>query len=116
MTVDETSIIYTSSLSYLIIVAYYICFIDLGNGVDYVSGPYYILFPIGVVQGSFNLLIIDDNIVEEIETLNLIINASALHANVSTDNITGQALVTILDNDSKLSYISSISSVAVLLL
>ena len=90
-------------------------YIFIGKSVDYISGPYYVTFSTGVVQESFIISIIDDNTLEETETLNLIINASALPINVTSGNI-DQAVVTILDNDSKLclhfNYIVWIHSMA----
>ena len=82
-----------------------LCFV--GDGVDYISRPYHITFSAGIIQESFSISIIDDNILEETETFQLSINASALPINV-TSGSTDQAVVTILDNDSEL-YVGTIT-------
>ena len=74
---------------------------------DYISGPYHITFSAGILQESFSISIIDDNILEEAEIFQLSINVSALPINVTSGSI-DQAVVTILDNDSKL-YMGSIT-------
>ena len=68
---------------------------------DYTSGPYSVTFPAGVTSVPFNISINDDNIFEENENFTLTINSS-LPTGVMVGN-PGQATVTIVDNDRKLS-------------
>ena len=71
-----------------------------GRGTDYVSGPYTVVFPIGVTRVSFNISIIDDDIYEGNEYFILTIDPSSLADNVTIGN-PGQVTVTILLNDCK---------------
>ena len=67
---------------------------------DYISGPYTVTFPAGVMSVPFNIPINDDNILEDNENFTLTINSS-LPIGVMVGNLS-QATVTIVDNDCKL--------------
>lgn len=72
----------------------------VGRGVDYFSGPYMVTFEVGMTNGSFNVSIYDDNMLESNEMFNLSIDASSLPNGMSVGDI-GVTMVTILDNDRK---------------
>ena len=67
---------------------------------DYISGPYSVTIPAGVMSVPFSTSINDDNILEENENFTLTINSS-LPTGVMVGN-PGQATVTIVDSDCKL--------------
>ena len=67
---------------------------------DYISGPYNVIFPAGKTTAAFPVPIIDDNILEENENFTLTINSSSLPSNVTVGD-PGEATVTIVDNDRK---------------
>ena len=71
------------------------------GGDDYVSGPYTVTFPAGVIRVSFNVDIIDDAILESNETFELSINSNTLPNHVNINN-PSKIIVTIVDNDGKL--------------
>ena len=73
-------------------------FFLIGANEDYSSGPYHIFFPAGMTEAVFNISMNDDDILEEIETFNIIINPSSLPNNVKIGAV-DEAVVTILDND-----------------
>ena len=70
-----------------------------GGGVDYDSGPYTVIFPAGVINVSFDVPIIDDNMVENNETFDLTIVSSS--SNKVTLGSSVHATLTIFDNDCK---------------
>ena len=70
----------------------------VGGDVDYNSGPYTVQFDAGVTRVPFNVVVIDDNILEDNETFNLNINANLLPNRVTIGDH-GQTTMTILDND-----------------
>ena len=70
----------------------------VGGGVDYNSGSYAVQFDAGVTRVSFNVVVIDDNILEDNETFNLNINANLLPNRVTIGDH-GLSIMTILDND-----------------
>ena len=70
----------------------------IGRNGDYSSGPYNVTFLAGVTRVPFNVLIVDDNVLEDNENFSLSIDFSVLPNNVTVANIS-QAIVTILDND-----------------
>ena len=72
----------------------------LGGGVDYNSGPYSVQFDAGVTRVSFDVMINNDNIFEDNETIYFNITSSSLPTGVAIGNY-GQSTVTILENDSK---------------
>ena len=70
----------------------------LQEGDDYDSGPYNVTFIAGTTSVSFDVPIIDDDIVESRETFNLAVTSSSLPNNVyrGVPNVT---TVTILDDE-----------------
>ena len=66
---------------------------------DYHSGPYGVTFSTGQTWCRLNVTINNDDVLENNETFNLTINSSLLPSNVEVDN-PGQAIVTIIDDDS----------------
>ena len=74
-----------------------------GGGADYVSGPYTVIFPVGVISVSFNASINDDNVLEDNESFTLTIIESSLPDGVTIGG-TAQATVTILDTDGLYDY------------
>ena len=56
---------------------------DTTGGVDYNSGPYSVTLPAGVTRASFNITIINDDVLEDGETFNLIITEDSLPENVT---------------------------------
>ena len=75
------------------------CNNNITGGVDYDSGPYTVIFPAGVTSVSFDVSIIDDNMVENNETFDLTIVSSS--SNKITLGSSVQATLTIFDNDCK---------------
>ena len=73
----------------------------VGGGVDYISGPYTVLFNPGETTLSFNIPISNDNIQENDETFQLRINAFTLPNNVTVGDQGFFSTVTILANDRK---------------
>ena len=71
-----------------------------GGGIDYVSGPYTVVFLAGQTIATFDIPIVDDIIFEGNENFMLTINSTSLPSNVTVDN-PGEATVTIVDNDCK---------------
>jgi len=71
-----------------------------GGGVDYDSGPYTATFTAGQTSVPFNVPINDDNILENTEMFTLAIDSSTLPNRVTIGD-PGQAIVTIMDTDSK---------------
>ena len=69
-----------------------------GGGVDYYFGPYNVMIPARVTSVSFNISIIDDNVLEGNENFVLTINPSSLPNDVNVGN-PHQAVVIIVDND-----------------
>ena len=77
----------------------------IGQGVDYISGPYSCQFNAGDNQTSFNISIINDNMPEVNEMFTLTIDVSSLHSNV-TVGVCNQSTVTIADDDGKCKVIN----------
>ena len=69
-----------------------------GGGVDYDSGPYTVTIPAGQTSVSFDVAIIDDNMLETTEDFTLTIIQSSLPTGVTRDN-PFRATVTLQDND-----------------
>ena len=65
---------------------------------DYTSGPYTVTFPAGVTMVTFDVPINDDMIFEVDEDFMLTINGTSL-ATGTTCTTSGQAAVTIVDNE-----------------
>ena len=74
--------------------------ITVGGGIDYASGPYTIKIPVGATNVSFYISIINDALHEGDEEFFLAINSSSL---LNEEEVTtrGQAIVTIVNDDSK---------------
>ena len=66
------------------------------GGDDYDSGPYSVTIPAGMTRASFDIAIINDNVVEGNEDFTLVINSSPLP--VGNNN---EAVVTIVDDECK---------------
>ena len=77
-----------------------ICFIQLGQGVDYGSGQYNVTIPAGSVNTSFDIPITDDNIFEQNEIFYLTIDQSSSLNGVIIGS-PNEAVVNIFDNDRK---------------
>ena len=71
---------------------------------NYVSGPYSVLFSAGQIRVSFSIAILDDVILEGNENFGLIINPPRMLSNNVIVGNPGQATVTIVDNDGKPCY------------
>ena len=67
---------------------------------DYASGPYYVMFPVGMTIVSFNISIFDDTLDENSENFILTIDSTALPIGFFVSN--DGATVSITDNDGKL--------------
>ena len=67
---------------------------------DYNSGPYSVMFSNGSTIASFDVPIINDNVLEINEEFVLTIDPSSLLENVMTGNPTNST-VTIVDNEGK---------------
>ena len=76
--------------------SYYIA----GGDIDYGSGPYIVTIPARITSVLFDIPITNDNVLEQNENFNLTINASLLLSRVTVTN-PHQAIVTIMDDDSK---------------
>ena len=74
-----------------------------GGGVDYISVLYNVTFPAGVTSVSFNVTIINDSMLETIETFNLTIVGDSLPTNV-TLGIIDQTTVTIVNDGGSRKY------------
>ena len=77
-------------------------YIFSAGGVDYISGPYDVTFPAGETNATFDVTIVNNNLLERNENFTLTINVNSLRIprNVTTDAI-AQTTVIIIDNDSK---------------
>ena len=71
-----------------------------GRGVDYISGPYTVTFPAGQTTATFNVQIIDDDILEGTETFMLNIDETSLPTGI-THGIPSKARVIIVNDDCK---------------
>ena len=81
-------------LQYIIIVT--------GHGVDYTAGPYSVTFPVGSITALFNVIIMNDNILESNEKFVLTVDPSTLPSNSRvTVGIPSNSTVTIIDNEGK---------------
>ena len=76
-----------------------------GGGVDYVSGPYTVIFPAGNTSSSFDISITVDNLVELNETIDLTIQSTSLPTGASVSD-PSQATVIIMNSDRKLNVIA----------
>lgn len=73
---------------------------NLSGGVDYISGPYNVVFGKGTSSASFNIIIINDMILESDETFSLTIDVISLPSDVIHGN-PHTAIVTIVDDECK---------------
>ena len=67
---------------------------------DYTSGPYTVIIPAGRTTATFDVPIIDDNILEGNEDFVLTIDVASLSTGV-THGSPGETTVTIVDDDCK---------------
>ena len=67
---------------------------------DYTSGPYTVTFPAGQTTATFDVPMIDDDILEGNENFMLTIDETSLPDRV-TRGSPGEATVTIVDDDGK---------------
>ena len=65
---------------------------------DYISGPYTVRFPAGQITATFNVPIIDNDIVEGNENFMLNINETSLLTGITRGD-PGGSTVLIVDND-----------------
>jgi len=84
----------------------------VGMEQDYFSGPYFITFPAGITESMFSIAIINDDVLEETETFDIIINSSTLPSNV-TNGEPGGVVVIIWDNDGRSGLIVEINLIKV---
>ena len=75
-----------------------LCLYSNVTGSDYNFGPYSVAFPIGSTNASFNITIIDDNVLEDDEMFNISITSITNGHIVGTPAV---ATVTILDTTGK---------------
>ena len=73
---------------------------NLTGGGDYISGPYNVTIPAGHTNISFDISIIDNNVVEDDKIFSLAIAPESLSYFVSRGN-PGVAMVTIVNDDGK---------------
>ena len=74
-----------------------------GGGVDYNSVLYNITFPVGIINVSLNVTVINDTVLEINETFNLTIVGDSLPPNVTLGK-TNQATVTIVNDGGSRKY------------
>ena len=67
------------------------------GGEDYDSGPYNIIIPAGMLEASFDIALLDDDILEGDEDFTLVITSSSPPAGTIS-----QATVTIVDDEGKI--------------
>ena len=70
----------------------------LTGGIDFITGPYFVVIPAGETNVKFSVTIKDDSTIETDETINLAINSNMLQNKITQAN-PGRAVVTIVDND-----------------
>ena len=78
----------------------YINSVYLIGGDDYLAGPYKVTFPAGMTIVSFDVLITDDDMYEDVENFTLTINNDSLPDGVITGS-PSIVVVIIKDDDSK---------------
>ena len=86
----------------------------VGGGVDYNSGPYSVQFNVGVTNGSFTVMINNDNVLENDETFSLNINASSQPNGVTVGD-PSRTTVTIPANDGELNFFSCSSCILLII-
>ena len=75
--------------------------ITAGNGNDYISGPYNVTFDAQSTRASFDVVIIDDSILESDENFVIAINPTSLPSSVTVGNHSN-VRITIMDDEGKL--------------
>ena len=70
----------------------------IGRGVDYDSGPYYVMISAGDTTASLNVAINDDDLLENDEEFKLSINKSSLTGHVMLGGL-DETTVNIVDDD-----------------
>lgn len=75
-----------------------------GEGVDYHSGPYTATFSAGATTTTFDIIISNDDMFRGARRFQLAVDPSSLPSNVTIGN-TGQATVTIVDDDCKYIFV-----------
>ena len=73
---------------------------DFTGGGDYIVGPYFVIIPTGQTSGSFEIFIIDDQMLESDESFDLNIDINTLPDDVTLGS-PDSATVTITNDDSK---------------
>ena len=71
-----------------------------GQDIDYFSGPYTVTFSPGTTTATFDVIILSDDRFRGTRMFQLSIDPSSLPDNVTAGGI-GQAMVIIIDDDSK---------------
>ena len=102
VTVEVLNMDESASGKYALIISMIVAFdycIYIEN-TDYNSGPYTVIYSPGVIRYQFDVVIIDDNVLENDESFRLSINASSLIRGITVGSV-DQAIVNILDEDSK---------------
>ena len=87
----------------LLVMKCYICSFShvATKGDDYEPGPFIVTIPAGETSASFNIPIVDDDLIEEIESFNVTIDLSSLSERLLLlSNCT--LIVTIINDDGKL--------------
>ena len=100
MVCNQLSCVYNSKIN-----AYHYEILYVG-GEDYIFRDRDIKFYPGVTKKMFNILIIDDNLVEDNETFILSIDPKSLRAGVIS-RYPSEIVVTIVDNDGEFIYVCS---------
>ena len=85
------------------ITAHLIIYVHNTGGGDYTIGPYDVMIPAGSTKIPFDVLIIGDKILEQDEQFRLVIFNPLLDR--VTVNHPNQSIVTIMDNDRKLTHL-----------
>ena len=70
------------------------------GGVDYDTGPYIVVFPAGITSATFNVTIINDNILERDEEFHLNITSPPTASKVMLGQ-NNQIRIDIINDDSK---------------
>ena len=70
------------------------------GGVDYDTGPYIVVFPAGITSATFNVTIINDNILERDEEFHLNITSPPTASKVILGQ-NNQVRIDIINDDSK---------------
>ena len=74
-----------------------------GTENDYTTGPYYVTISAGLTKVSYDIIVLNDNVLEGNETFYVFINPVTLPRDVTVGDIY-QAGITIINDDSKWWY------------